>query len=51
MNGIVNRRIRLYLALGGIFICVLILNLLNHPYLGDDYVYAFMWQGKDIFTP
>ncbi|WP_288781362.1 DUF6056 family protein [uncultured Dialister sp.] len=51
MNGIVNRRIRLYLALGGIFICVLILNLLNYPFLGDDYVYAFMWQGKDIFTP
>lgn len=51
MNGIVNRRIRLYWALGGIFICVLILNLLNYPFLGDDYVYAFMWQGKDIFTP
>ena len=38
-------------VLSSIFLSVLILNLLNYPFLGDDYVYAFMWQGQDIFTP
>lgn len=51
MNLAVGREISLYVVLGGIFIGVLILNLLNYPFLGDDYVYAFMWQGQDIFTP
>lgn len=39
------------MVLGAIFFGVLLLNRLNYPFLGDDYVYAFMWQGKDIFTP
>ncbi len=51
MNLAVGRKISLYVVLGGIFIGVLLLNRLNYPFLGDDYVYAFMWQGKDIFAP
>lgn len=41
----------LYMVLWAIFFGVLLLSRLNYPFLGDDYVYAFMWQGKDIFTP
>ena len=51
MNIAVKRKTPLYMVLSLIFLVVLILNLLNYPFLGDDYVYAFMWQGKDIFTP
>ena len=51
MNRTVSRKILLYIVLIGIFISVLILNLLNYPYIGDDYVYAFMWQGKVLITP
>ena len=39
------------MIMGAIFFGVLLLNRLNYPFLGDDYVYAFMWQGQDIFTP
>lgn len=51
MNRTVSRKTSLYMVLGAIFFGVLLLNRLNYPFLGDDYVYAFMWQGKDIFTP
>ena len=51
MNRTVSRKTSLYMVLGAIFFGVLLLNLLNYPFLGDDYVYAFMWQGQDIFTP
>lgn len=51
MNLTVSRKTSLYIVLGAIFFGVMLLNRLNYPFLGDDYVYAFMWQGKDIFTP
>ncbi len=42
---------RVYFILLGAFILFYILNHLMPMAFGDDYLYAFMWQGKPMYVP